>query len=53
VGDGLQEVQGRKVATPQGARAALEEAARTRDGVVIRLHRNGESIYRALRPTGR
>jgi serine protease Do len=53
VGDGLIEVQGRRVTSPQNARAALEEAARTRDGVVIRLHRGGQSIYRALRPVRR
>ena len=53
VGDGLLEVQGRPVGSPQEARAALEEAARKRDGIVIRLYRNGQSIYRALRPTRR
>ena len=52
-GDGLIEVQGRPVRTPQEARAALEEAARRRDAVVIRLYREGQSIYRALRPTRR
>jgi serine protease Do len=49
-GDGLMEVQGRPVGSPAEARAALEEAARTRDAVVIRLWRGGESIYRAIRP---
>ncbi|GIU67029.1 protease Do [Candidatus Phycosocius spiralis] len=53
VGDGLLEVQGRSVASPQEARAALLEAARHRDGVVIRLYRNGQSIYRAIRPSRR
>jgi serine protease Do len=53
VGDGLLEVQGRRVRSPQEARAILDEAARARDAVVIRLYRDGESIYRALRPTRR
>jgi S1-C subfamily serine protease len=53
IGDGLLEVQGRPVGSPQEARAALEEAARKRDGVVIRLYRKGQPIYRALRPTRR
>jgi serine protease Do len=53
VGDGLIEVQGRAVRTPQEARAMLDEAARARDAVVIRLYRDGQSIYRALRPTRR
>jgi serine protease Do len=48
-GDGLMEVQGRVVASPQNARAALEEAARNRDAVVIRIYRDGQSVYRALR----
>jgi serine protease Do len=52
-GDGLMEVQGRPVRTPQEARAALEDAARVRDGVVIRLYRDGQAIYRALRPVRR
>ncbi len=52
-GDGLVEVQGRAVTSPQNARAALEEAARNRDAVVIRLYRDGQSIYRALRPSRR
>jgi serine protease Do len=52
-GDGLMEVQGRIVRTPQEARAALEEAARVRDAVVVRIHRDGQSMYRALRPTRR
>lgn len=52
-GDGLMEVQGRPVTSPQLARAALEEAARNRDAVVIRLFRDGQSIYRALRPARR
>jgi serine protease Do len=52
-GDGLLEVQGRPVRTPQEARAALEEAARIRDAVVVRLYRDGQSLYRALRPTRR
>lgn len=52
-GDGLMEVQGRPVRTPQEARAALEQAARLRDAVVVRIHRNGEAIYRALRPVRR
>jgi serine protease Do len=52
-GDGLLEVQGRPVRTPQEARAALEEAARVRDAVVIRIHRDGAAIYRALRPIRR
>ncbi|GBF58700.1 periplasmic serine endoprotease DegP [Candidatus Phycosocius bacilliformis] len=50
-GDGLIEVQGRAVTSPQDARAALEAAARKRDAVVVRLYRDGQSIYRALRPT--
>ena len=49
-GDGLMEVQGRPVASPAQARAALEEAARARDAVVVRLWREGESLYRAVRP---
>lgn len=49
-GDGLMEVQGRAVRSPQEARAALEEAGRRRDGVVIRIFRDGQPIYRALRP---
>jgi serine protease Do len=52
-GDGLMEVQGRPVRTPAEARAALEEAARMRDSVVVRIHRDGQAIYRALRPTRR
>ena len=48
-GDGLAEVQGRPVATPGEARARLEEAARQRDAVVVRVWRNGQLIYRALR----
>jgi serine protease Do len=52
-GDGLMEVQGRPVRTPAEARAALEEAARLRDAVVVRIHRNGQAMYRALRPTRR
>jgi serine protease Do len=52
-GDGLMEVQGRPVRTPQEARAALDEAARRRDAVVIRLYRDGQAIYRALRPARR
>jgi serine protease Do len=52
-GDGLMEVQGRAVCTPQEARAALEEAARRRDAVVVRLYRDGQAIYRALRPARR
>ena len=52
-GDGLMEVQGRPVTTPQQARATLEEAARRRDAVVIRLYRDGQSVYRALRPSRR
>jgi serine protease Do len=50
-GDGLLEVQGKAIASPQEARAALQAAARKRDGVVIRLYRDGQPIYRALRPT--
>ncbi|MCA3692593.1 trypsin-like peptidase domain-containing protein [Aquidulcibacter sp.] len=50
-GDGLLEVQGRAVSSPQEARAALQAAARKRDAVVIRLFRDGKPIYRALRPT--
>lgn len=49
-GDGLIEVQGRAVVDPASARAALEEAARTRDAIVLRLWRNGEAIIRAVRP---
>jgi serine protease Do len=52
-GDGLIEVQGRPVRTPQEARAAMDEAARRRDAVVIRLYRDGQAIYRALRPARR
>ncbi|MFN8734206.1 MAG: S1C family serine protease [Hyphomonadaceae bacterium] len=50
-GDGLLEVQGQAISSPQEARAALQAAARKRDGVVIRLYRDGKPIYRALRPT--
>ncbi len=50
-GDGLLEVQGQAIRSPQEARAALQAAARKRDGVVIRLYRDGQPIYRALRPT--
>lgn len=50
-GDGLLEVQGKAISSPQEARAALQAAARKRDGVVIRLYRDGQPIYRALRPT--
>ena len=50
-GDGLLEVQGQAISSPQEARAALRAAARKRDGVVIRLYRDGKPIYRALRPT--
>jgi serine protease Do len=53
VGDGLIEVQGRPIRTPQEARAALDEAARIRDAVVVKLFRDGKSIYAALRPTRR
>lgn len=49
-GDGLIEVQGRAVADPSSARAALEEAARSRDAIVLRLWRDGEAIIRAVRP---
>ncbi len=49
-GDGLLEVQGRAVADPSSARAALEEAARNRDAIVLRLWRDGEPIIRAVRP---
>lgn len=52
-GDGLMEVQGRRVRTPQEARAALDEAGRRRDAVVIKLYRNGQSLYAALRPSRR
>ena len=52
-GDGLMEVQGRAVASPQAARAGLEQAARQRDGVVIRIFRDGQPLYRALRPARR
>ena len=52
-GDGLLEVQGQAITSPQEARAALHAAARKRDGVVIRLYRDGQPIYRALRPTRR
>lgn len=52
-GDGLIEVQGRPVSSPAQARAALEEAARIRDGIVVRLYRDGQPIYRALRPIRR
>lgn len=50
-GDGLLEVQGQVIASPQEARVALQAAARRRDAVVIRLFRDGKPIYRALRPT--
>lgn len=49
-GDGLIEVQGRAVTDPSSARAALEEAARSRDAIVLRLWRDGEPIIRAIRP---
>ena len=49
-GDGLLEVQGQAIGSPQEARAALQAAARKRDAVVIRLYRDGQPIYRALRP---
>jgi serine protease Do len=52
-GDGLADVQGRPVTSPQEARAALEEAARARDAVVVRLIRDGRSIHRALKPRRR
>lgn len=52
-GDGLMEVQGRAVRSPQEARAMLDEAARRRDGVVIRIYRDGKAVYRALRPARR
>jgi serine protease Do len=48
-GDGLAEVQGRAVSTPGEARARLEEAARQRDAVVVRIWRDGQLVYRALR----
>jgi serine protease Do len=48
IGDGLAEVQGQRVTTPGQARARLEEAARTRDALVIRIWRNGQLLYRAL-----
>ncbi len=50
-GDGLLEVHGQAIGSPQEARAALQAAARKRDAVVIRLYRDGQPIYRALRPT--
>jgi serine protease Do len=52
-GDGLMEVQGRPVRTPAEARALLEEAARRRDAVVVRIYRDGQPVYRALRPVRR
>jgi serine protease Do len=52
-GDGLLEVQGKPVRTPQEARAALDAAARRRDAVVIRIFRDGQALYRALRPARR
>jgi serine protease Do len=52
-GDGLMEVQGKPVASAGEARALLQEAARKRDAVVVRIWRNGQSVYRALRPTRR
>jgi serine protease Do len=52
-GDGLMEVQGRPIRTPQEARAALDEAARRRDAVVVRVFRDGQAMYRALRPKRR
>lgn len=52
-GDGLLEVQGRPVGTAQEARAALEEAARARDAVVVKLARGQQSLYRAVRPARR